>query len=45
LAGLRHWNLVTRDAHGLYREFGFTPLAHPERCMEYHRPGIYRSGG
>ena len=45
LAGLRRWNLVTRDAHGLYRDFGFTPLAHPERCMEYHRPDIYRRGG
>jgi GNAT superfamily N-acetyltransferase len=45
LAGLRRWSLVTRDAHRLYREFGFTPLAHPERCMEYHRPDIYRRGG
>jgi hypothetical protein len=26
--------LATRDAHGLYAQFGFTPLAHPERIME-----------
>src|SRR5574342_474258 len=26
LQGLRRWLLATRDAHGLYRQFGFTPL-------------------
>lgn len=35
LQGLRHWSLVTRDAHGLYERFGFRALAHPERSMEY----------
>ena len=25
LQGLRRWNLATRDAHGLYRRFGFEP--------------------
>jgi GNAT superfamily N-acetyltransferase len=30
LQGLRRWSLVTRDAHGLYQEFGFTPLKSPE---------------
>ena len=42
--GLRRLMLVTRDAHGLYEKFGFTALAHPERVMELHRPGIYTQG-
>jgi len=42
--GLRRWMLATRDAHGLYRPFGFSPLADPSKLMEIARPGIYRSG-
>lgn len=42
LQGLRRWNLVTRDAHGLYREFGFVPLKHPERYMERLDPTVYQ---
>ncbi|MBC8076219.1 MAG: hypothetical protein H7Y32_09120 [Chloroflexales bacterium] len=34
LRGLRRFVLTTRDAHGLYSQFGFTPLAAPERWME-----------
>lgn len=34
LQGLRRWGLFTRDAHGLYRQFGFGPARHPERLME-----------
>ena len=41
LVGLRRWMLVTRDAHPLYRKFGFRELAHPERVMEMTFPGIY----
>ena len=41
LQGLRRWSLVTRDAHGLYTQFGFAPLAHPERCMELVNVEIY----
>ena len=37
--------LVTRDAHELYRPFGFTALASPDRHMEIARPGIYRRKG
>jgi predicted N-acetyltransferase YhbS len=33
LQGLRRWSLVTRDAHRLYAQFGFTPLDAPERHM------------
>ena len=42
LQGLRRWSLVTRDAHGLYEQFGFTPLANPQRHMERHDPDVYR---
>lgn len=35
--GLRRWMLATADAHGVYRECGFIPMAQPERYME-HRP-------
>ena len=41
LQGLRRWVLATRDAHGLYAKFGFTPLAAPERFMELHNPLAY----
>jgi GNAT superfamily N-acetyltransferase len=41
LQGLRRWSLVTRDAHGLYRKFGFTALQSPERWMERHDPDVY----
>lgn len=34
LQGLRRWLLVTHDAHGLYEQFGWTPLDHPERWMQ-----------
>jgi GNAT superfamily N-acetyltransferase len=39
--GLRRWMLMTRDAHGLYAQHGFTPLAKPPACMELARPGLY----
>jgi GNAT superfamily N-acetyltransferase len=41
LQGLRRWSLVTADAHGLYRHFGFSPVAQPERHMERLDPDIY----
>ena len=43
LQDLRRWLLVTRDAHGLYAQFGFTPLNAPERFMQRHDPDIYKS--
>ena len=42
LQGLRKWTLFTRDAHGLYKQVGFTALANPERAMERNFPNIYR---
>lgn len=43
LQGLRRWLLATRDAHDLYSQFGFTPLAVPGRFMELHAPNVYSS--
>lgn len=34
LQGLRRWSLATRDAHGLYAQFGFTLLPKPEIWMQ-----------
>ena len=41
LQGLRRWVLVTRDAQGLYAQYGFKPLASPDRFMEMHDPTVY----
>jgi GNAT superfamily N-acetyltransferase len=41
LQNLRRWILLTRDAHELYRKFGFTALKSPDRYMELHRPDVY----
>ena len=42
LQGLRRFLLVTRDAHGLYEQFGFTRPANPDGIMEIARPGLYK---
>ncbi len=42
LQGLRRFLLATRDAHGLYRQFGFSPLTFPDRWMQIHRPNVYK---
>lgn len=41
LQGLRRWMLATRDAHGLYAQYGFTPLPSPEVFMQRHDPEVY----
>jgi len=38
LQNLRRWLLATQDAHGLYAQFGFKPLDHPERFMHRFQP-------
>lgn len=43
LQGLRRWSLATRDAHGLYAQFGFVPLKTPDFFMEIARPDIYKN--
>lgn len=45
LQGLRRFSLVTRDAHEVYRPFGFTEIRSPERHMEIVRPGLYKTAG
>ena len=37
LQTLRRMALGTLDAHGLYAQFGFTPLTDPKRHMEWRR--------
>lgn len=38
LQGFRRWVLATKDAHELYRQFGFRELKRPERWMERPDP-------
>jgi len=40
LQGLRRWLLATRDAHDLYRRFGFKELEDPARWMERFEPVV-----
>lgn len=46
LQGLRRWMLVTKDAQGLYQQFGWELI--PEtvigRFMQIHQPDIYQRG-
>lgn len=41
LQNLRRWILLTGDAHGLYRQFGWTDIADPSRWMELHNKNVY----
>jgi len=41
LQNLRLWALFTRDAHGLYRQYGFHEARHPDRLMERRPPHPY----
>ena len=41
LQGLRRWILATKDAHGLYAQYEFAELRHPERWMEKTAPDAY----
>ncbi|HKN13871.1 MAG TPA: GNAT family N-acetyltransferase [Candidatus Binatus sp.] len=42
LQGLPRWSLGTRDAHGLYVQFGFKPVDNPSPIMmEIVNPEIY----
>lgn len=45
LQGLRRFVLQTKDAHDIYRPFGFAAPPHPERQMEIARPGLYLRQG
>lgn len=41
LQGLRRFLLATKDAHGLYAQFGFKELTNPTRMMEKWNPNAY----
>ncbi len=41
LRDLRRWILLTGDAHGLYRQFGWTNIADPTKWMELHNKNVY----
>jgi GNAT superfamily N-acetyltransferase len=43
LQGLRRFMLATKDAHGLYKQFGFMELSNPASFMELHRPHVYEA--
>lgn len=43
LQTLRRLALATQDAHGLYAQFGFKPLAAPDRQMERRNAIVYQS--
>lgn len=44
LQGLRRWMLGTRDAHGLYAQFGWEVLSEDmcKRFMQLHNPNVYQ---
>ncbi|EOG7766878.1 GNAT family N-acetyltransferase, partial [Vibrio parahaemolyticus] len=42
LQGLRRMVLATRDAHGLYAQYGFQPIENPEILMQIWHPDVYR---
>ncbi len=43
LQGLRRWILLTGDAHGLYQQYGWESIAHPERWMEVYDKEVYNT--
>jgi len=42
LQGLRRMILVTKDAHGLYKQFGFTSLINVDRWMHILDQDVYK---
>ncbi len=42
LQGLRRFTLATKDAHGLYQQFGFKAPKFPDANMEIYLPNIYQ---
>jgi GNAT superfamily N-acetyltransferase len=43
LQTLRSWLLQTKDAHGLYKQFGWGEHPNPERIMRKANPDIYKT--
>ncbi len=42
LQGLRRWILLTGDAHGLYKKFGWKELADSSIWLELHDSNVYK---
>ena len=42
LQGLRRMMLATRDAHGLYEQYGFKPIEPVENFMQIWNPNVYQ---
>jgi GNAT superfamily N-acetyltransferase len=42
LQGLRRWILLTKDAHGLYEQFGWKNIVDASRWMEKHNATVYQ---
>ncbi|OBU21999.1 GNAT family N-acetyltransferase [Photobacterium aquimaris] len=45
ICGLRRLMLATKDAHGLYAQYGFTTIENPEILMQIWQPNIYQCNG
>lgn len=45
IRGLERLTLATNDAHGLYRQYGFELLDHPERWMLRRSAGPAQAPG
>ncbi|PMN89689.1 GNAT family N-acetyltransferase [Enterovibrio norvegicus] len=43
LQGLRRMMLATRDAHDLYKKYGFEKIENPEIFMQSWNPDVYKS--
>lgn len=41
LQDVSKWLLSTKDAHGLYRRYGFTKLTEPEKMMMRFHPNVH----
>jgi hypothetical protein len=39
---VRRFTLATSNAHGLYRQFGFSLLNKPDTFMEINKPNMYQ---
>jgi len=42
LQGFRRWFLLTKDAHGLYKQYGFAEIHDPQRFLEIWNPDVYK---
>jgi N-acetylglutamate synthase-like GNAT family acetyltransferase len=42
LQGLRRMVLATKDAHGLYAQYGFKAIENPELLMQIWNPAVYQ---